>query len=228
MGEKKSTKWTPLGIVAAFLALTEGVLAYAVAHVTAGVQIALAAFVILFPLLVASAFFFILWHRPWVFYSPSEYSGIDPKKFMSALRDKPAIAEQVKLARSVGDDPNNLDARFALIDSMVGEVTSQVLILMFEKGEDFPTNAHMVYEHGGIAGNGAFESFGDPSIEGTGLVKPASGGRLRTLTDEGKLFAKWLIKKGRKFDFFWSPFGGWGNPAPGGFAEKAMKDQASI
>lgn len=71
-----SAKVTPLWIVAAFVTLTEAVLGFAVTQVEGGVQIALTIFVISFALLVAGAFFLILWHRPWVFYPPSEYAAL--------------------------------------------------------------------------------------------------------------------------------------------------------
>ena len=74
---------TPLWAVATFLTLTEVTLVYAVTQVGGGIQIALTTFVICFALLVFGAFFAILWNRPWVFYSPSEYGNINPKDFTS-------------------------------------------------------------------------------------------------------------------------------------------------
>ncbi len=74
---------TPLGIVATFVTLTESVLGLALTQVTGGVQVALTVFVIVFAILVAGAFFLILWFRPFVFYSPSEYGDIDPKAFIT-------------------------------------------------------------------------------------------------------------------------------------------------
>jgi hypothetical protein len=60
-------------------------LAAAVTQTTGGVQIALAGFVMFFPLLIATAFFAVLWNRPWVFYAPSEYGAIDPVLFVGTL-----------------------------------------------------------------------------------------------------------------------------------------------
>ena len=76
---------TPLWIISLFLGLTEAVLGVAVVQVSGGIQIALTAFVIAFPLLIALAFFAILWSRPWVFYAPSEYGGTDPTQFVLTL-----------------------------------------------------------------------------------------------------------------------------------------------
>ncbi len=229
MYKMSGRKVTPLSVVAAFVALTEAVLGFAVTQVTAGVQIALTIFVISFPLLVATAFFLILWHRPWVFYPPSEYAGVDPKEFMSALRERPVIANHVKLAKSVATNPDDLEARFSLIDSMADDAWCQCIILMHETGKDVPRGTQYVYEHyDARAGSGSLASFGSESFEGTGVVRSAGGGRLISLTDEGKLFAKWLIRKGRKADYFWSPVGSWGTPKPGGFAEKSLKDEKPI
>ena len=83
---QSGAKITPLWIVAAFVTLTETVLGYAVTQVTGGVQVALTIFVIVFAPIVAGAFFLVLWHRPYVFYPPSEYDGTDPEKFIDAVR----------------------------------------------------------------------------------------------------------------------------------------------
>jgi hypothetical protein len=39
-----------------------------------------------FPVLVAVAFFTVLWARPYVFYPPSEYAKVDIQKFVDALK----------------------------------------------------------------------------------------------------------------------------------------------
>src|SRR3712207_3440974 len=108
---------TPLGILAGFMALTEAVLAFAVTRVEGGVQVALTVFVMVFPLLLALAFFAILWNRPYVFYAPSEYGNVDPKLFMSAIRAAPLVVDQMQLAKTVEDNPDDLEARFSLIDT---------------------------------------------------------------------------------------------------------------
>src|SRR3954453_7337915 len=82
----KERRLTPLWIISIFVGLTETVLGVTVANVSnIGIQTALTAFVIAFPLLIAAAFFGILWSRPWVYYSPGEYAGIDPTKFVETL-----------------------------------------------------------------------------------------------------------------------------------------------
>jgi hypothetical protein len=81
----KERRLTPLWIISLFVGLTEAVLAVAVTQTTGGVQIALAAFVMIFPLLIAAAFFTVLWKRPWQFYAPSEYGAVDPVSFVETL-----------------------------------------------------------------------------------------------------------------------------------------------
>ena len=62
----------PLWVISLFVSLTEAVTGIAVTQAHGGVQGALTAFEIVFPLLVASAFFLILWNRPYVLYPPTE------------------------------------------------------------------------------------------------------------------------------------------------------------
>jgi hypothetical protein len=78
---------TPLSIISLFLTLSETVLGIAVSQTAGGVQVALTVFVMTFPVLVAAAFFLILWDRPYVFYAPSEYGQVDFERYIGALRD---------------------------------------------------------------------------------------------------------------------------------------------
>jgi hypothetical protein len=64
---------TPLWVVSLFISLTEAVLGIAAAQTTGGVQIALTAFVIAFPILISIGFFLLLWYRPHHLYAPAEY-----------------------------------------------------------------------------------------------------------------------------------------------------------
>src|SRR5829696_5447477 len=77
---------TPLWIIALFVSLVETVLVVGVIQTRGTVQLALVAFVILFPLLVASGFFAILWDRPHVLYPPAEFGRPDVEKFARAMR----------------------------------------------------------------------------------------------------------------------------------------------
>ncbi|MEQ1862786.1 MAG: hypothetical protein ABMA13_22930 [Chthoniobacteraceae bacterium] len=210
---RKTPTITPLWIIAGFLSLTEVTLGYATTQVTGAVQWALAIFVMTFAILVLIAFFVILWNRPWVFYAPSEYGNIHPKDFMAAFPSAPAIAGQVELVRSVEKNPNDLEARFSLIDLMADDAQIQWIIFMHETGKEISGWTAHVYEYAsGGAGSGTF-SFGRNKLEGTGLVRQ-SGGRHIALTDEGHRFAEWLVAKGRKASFFWCEYGTWGTPSP--------------
>jgi hypothetical protein len=81
---------TPLWIIALFLSLTETVLGVAVTQTNGGIQIALTAFVIGFPSLVAGAFFLILWKKPYVLYAPIEYGReTDVMRFVEAMQRRP-------------------------------------------------------------------------------------------------------------------------------------------
>lgn len=196
-------KITPLWIVASFLSLTEIILGYALVHVVGSVQIALTVFVIGFPTLVAVAFFIILWSRPWVFYSPSEYGNVDPKRFLNALKESPAVANQIKLVRSIEENPYDEEAKFTLIDSMADVVESQFAILMHETGKDVPRNTLYIYESESGAGSGSLSPYGSGSrLENSGLVRISGNGNYWSLNDEGHRYSEWLLKKGRKYPFF--------------------------
>jgi len=227
--KQQSTLFTPLGIVAAFVSLTEAVLGIALTRVSGGPQVALTIFVIAFPLLVATAFFFILWYRAYVFYAPSEYGNVKPSDFMSAIRDSPMVADQLKLAKSVEKDPLDEEARFSLIDTMADNAEVQCVIFMYESGKDLSSFAFYVYAYkSGAAGSGSLGSLGrNERLEGTGLVRRSGAGNFVALTEQGKRFAQWLIKRGRKCDIFWTEQGGWGTPEPGSNEEKWIEDVKS-
>ncbi len=77
---------TPLWVISLFVSLTEVMTGIAATQTSSGVQVALTAFVIAFPLLVASMFFLFLWSRPQNLYSPSEYQGTNIREYVDALR----------------------------------------------------------------------------------------------------------------------------------------------
>jgi hypothetical protein len=220
-------KITPLVIVASFLTLTEVVLGYAVTRVTDGVQVALTAFVITYAVFVAVAFFVILWNRPWVFYAPSEYGNVDPGKFMSAMREAPAVAMQMENLKKFAEDPGDEEAKFSLIDAMADDIEIQFAIFMYEKNVDVSRSSPYVYEHQeGSAGSGSLSIYGRGNrLEGSGLVRVTGNGGILSLTEEGRRFADWVIKKGRKCSYFWTPKGSWGTPKPGGPAEKMLEQR---
>ncbi len=88
---------TPLSVIAMFVAFSETVLGIAVTQTSGGVQVALTCFIIILLLPVATAFFAILWYKPWHFYAPADYAGLDMPQFVDALRGvTAAITEGAK------------------------------------------------------------------------------------------------------------------------------------
>lgn len=86
---------TPLWIVALFVSLTEVVLGAAVTQTTGGIQVALTVFVIVFPTLVAGFFFLTLWHRPFVFYPPTEFGQqVKVSEYVEAMQRRPGLLMQ--------------------------------------------------------------------------------------------------------------------------------------
>lgn len=118
----------------------------------------------------------------------------------------------------------SIEAQFSLIDAMADDPQCQAMILMYETGKDIPRHSEFVYayENGG-GGSGQIGAFRN-NMENTGLILVGGGGRLYRLTDDGKRFADWLLKKGRKCDLFWTPSGGWGEPKAGSPQEKWISD----
>lgn len=87
--KKPLVKTTPLGIVALFLSFTEAVAGIAATQTQGGAQVTLIAFTAGFPVLVAAAFFAILWFRPYVLYPPAEYESPDVSRFVEAMQKRP-------------------------------------------------------------------------------------------------------------------------------------------
>jgi hypothetical protein len=128
------------------------------------------------------------------------------------------LSEENSLLRQRASD----DAHFSLIDAMAEDSECQALIFMYETGKDLPKFSTYAYGYsGGGGGSGHLGGFRG-NLENTGLVLSGGGGRLYRLTDEGRRFANWLIKKERKCDFFWTPFGGWGQALPGSYFEQML------
>jgi hypothetical protein len=80
-----STATTPLWVISLFVTLTEVMTGVAATQTSGGVQVALTAFIIIFPSLIASAFFWFLWKRPHHLYSPSEYQGTEIRAYVDAM-----------------------------------------------------------------------------------------------------------------------------------------------
>jgi tetratricopeptide (TPR) repeat protein len=92
---------TPLRIIALFVSLTEAVAGLALVNTSGGIQVALTAFVAVFPVLVAAAFFLTLWYRNYVFYPPSDFGDdTDVAKYVGAMRPQEYISTTVQLVQS--------------------------------------------------------------------------------------------------------------------------------
>jgi hypothetical protein len=143
------------------------------------------------------------------------------------ILDAPAssVENQIRLVKNIERNPNDEEAKFSLIDSMCDVVEAQMVILAHLCGKDIPRHISYVYEfEDHRAGSGSLGGFArENRLEGTGVFESTGSGRYYRLSPEGRRFAEWLIKKGRKALYFWTPIESWGTPKPGGFAEKEMQ-----
>jgi hypothetical protein len=136
------------------------------------------------------------------------------------------VATQVELAKSIEENPLDEDARFSLIDAMADSAEVQCVIFMYESGMELPVHGFYWYgDKGGAGGSGSLGGMGrGDRLLGTGVVRRGGSGRFMALTDEGKRFGEWLVRKGRKCDYFWTESGGWGTPEPGSHEEKWLRE----
>jgi hypothetical protein len=145
------------------------------------------------------------------------------------------VAEVARLAQEVArlsEDNSTLrrkageDTGFALIDAMADDVECQCLIFMYETGRDLPRSIRYVFSTSSGGGGSGFlgGGFGKDRLQNAGMTRLAGGGQFLTMTEAGAKFADWLLKKGRKCAFFWTPVGGWGEVQPGSHEEKWIKE----
>ena len=200
-----------------FLTFTEAVLGYALTKTADGVQITLTIFVIGFALLVAGAFFAVLWFRPHHFYAPADFGDMAPKDFVDALRGVPQ--EAVLQAARVTRDPTDKTAVYQFLSYILDHTFQQHLILMAENSVEIPYDTMMghPYDHGTRNRNSAHGFFQAREfarkLEGTDFIEIVQQGGLRLrITDAGRAFAAWLVQNGKKDEFLQTPFGGWGVP----------------
>jgi hypothetical protein len=173
-------------------------------------------FVIAFPVLVASAFFLILWYRPHHFYAPRDFGNLSPKEFVDAFNRAP---KEVMFQATRSKDPSDLTAVYSLLFNILDNTIHQHLILMAEKSVDLPflqTFGHR-YFHGTEdhhCSNGYFNSAEFArKLEGTDFIEivQSNGPKLR-IKQAGRNFAAWLVQNGKKDQCLSTPFGGWGVP----------------
>ncbi len=210
-----SSWFTPLAIIAAFVTLTETVLGIGLTQVAGNIQVVLTIFVIIFPVYISTAFFYILWCRPYVFYSPAEFGATDPKHFAEAMKGTlpDRVTEQIA---NVEANPQDETATFQLVDSLIDMGMRQHLILMKLKGLSLslsPFGGHKFET--GSSGKGWQSGVLDGSellkkLSGTRLVEVDPTGPSVKLTPLGLKFADWLIANGKQNQFYGSNIGGWG------------------
>lgn len=118
-------------------------------------------------------------------------------------------------------------AEFELVDALITTTDCQFLIWMMESGKEVAGWSSYVYETGtGAGGSGQFDrNEFQAKFTGIGLVRGAGGSRFVAITKLGVEFAKWLVSRGRKCAFFWTPDGGWGEVLPGSNSERWVKEQ---
>jgi len=196
---------TPLKIVATFVSLTEAFLIYAVTKVTGGVQMVLTGFAIVFALLVLFAFFYILWKKNYVFFSPLEFGDKNPAEFVAAMTLK-NLPEPVQ---------------FSGVNSLLDNAYKQFVILMHTERRvlsilELPEGrVKYELEVKGDAEDGDFDVWKFCSkLKDIGYIEllDKEKNKQLSLTKKGHDFARWLIDEGEKASFMKTEFGEWGKP----------------
>lgn len=77
---------TPLWVISLFITLTEVMTGIAATQTTGAIQGLLTAFVMLFPIFIASVFFLFLWYKPQALYPPTEFRDVDIDRFANAMQ----------------------------------------------------------------------------------------------------------------------------------------------
>jgi hypothetical protein len=116
--------FTPLGIIAIFIALSETIAGMAAVKTEGGVQIIFAIFSVLFPLLIASVFFLILWRRAYVLYPPRDFGpDVNVGSYVEAMRHQSIGNQdlQVLLRTTIAETFASQEARVAISQVAPGE-----------------------------------------------------------------------------------------------------------
>ena len=87
--EARRPSWSnvrsPLGVVGLFLVVVEAGLGYGLGSTSGKLQVAVFVFMAIFATCVMAGFFYILWHRNWVFYPPSDFSDASVHGYVAAM-----------------------------------------------------------------------------------------------------------------------------------------------
>lgn len=120
--DARNQRLTPLWVIALFLSLTELVAGIAVTQASGGVQVALTTFVIAFPLLVAAAFFIVLWSRPFVLYPPTEFGAeTDVKTYVQAMSTNVNVV-RANIEADIGVVRQRLDSETRALDARLASI----------------------------------------------------------------------------------------------------------
>lgn len=98
-------RWSPLAIIALFLALAESAMVYAAVNTTNTVQLIFTWFAVIFPFGVVTAFFITLFYRNWVFYPPWEFKKSSAKEYKDAMTEMQSKAGTIHLTIDPVPDP---------------------------------------------------------------------------------------------------------------------------
>lgn len=97
-----------------------------------GIQIALTSFVIVFPVLVAGIFFYILWNRPYVFYPPSDFTkDVDVHQYVSAMSSGKDIikadlqAEVANVRANIDLESESFKNRIVEMEKVLEQIATQ-------------------------------------------------------------------------------------------------------
>ncbi|MBJ7310508.1 hypothetical protein ACFOLJ_24265 [Rugamonas sp. CCM 8940] len=92
--QKGNNTFTPLGIIALFVGLSETIAGFAAIKTEGVVQLIFTVFSVIFPIGIAVAFFSVLWKRAQVFYPPKEFgANVDVRHYAEAMRHQ-AVGNQ--------------------------------------------------------------------------------------------------------------------------------------
>src|SRR5205823_14420042 len=131
-------------------------------------------------------------------------------EFASLSKELARLTEE----NSILKQKPSIEAQFSLIDAMADDAECQAAIFMLDTGDDIPPGTPFAigYKTGG-GSSGGLGGGSREKLVNAGVFR-LGGNRVWRLTDEGRRFAEWLVKKGRRCDYFWTPLGGWGEPDP--------------
>jgi hypothetical protein len=132
----KAASPTPLLVISLFVSLTEVIAGYAVTKATGGVQVALTAFVIAFPSLIALGFFVVLWFKNYVFWPPSEFAAQDVSKYVEAMQRRTIDEERIHtiirsaVTTAVTESRHSASRETADTGQLVSEITRSALAVV--------------------------------------------------------------------------------------------------